>query len=146
MFWIACLAVILAARRYPERFIVTLIGVVAAFVFIWDLLSTVVLLVAGERPTIVLWPRAGRYLHTDGDLWAMVGGCPIRVELVGLRSDLPVQPQFSHVFDHAIDGRAFLCIDNEQTVKPLDLIERGPVLIQHQVYGLCVVEPRGQRS
>jgi hypothetical protein len=83
-------------------------------------------------------------LHTDGDLWALAGGWPIRVELVGLRSDSQVQPEFSHVFDRTIDGRRFLCIDKEQTAEPLDLIERAPVLIQHQVYGLCVLEPRGR--
>jgi hypothetical protein len=146
MLWVVCVAVFLAATRYPGRFVIAAIGVLAALVLVWDLLSTIIQILSGERPAIVLFPNAEPRVLNNSDLWAIADNCPLRVELVSLRNPSRAEPEFPRVMDRTIDGRTYLCVDTEKEIKPLDLWERGPVLIRHNLYGLCLAQPLARPS
>jgi hypothetical protein len=144
MFWVACLAVLLAATRYSGRFAAVVIGVLAGLVLAWELPSTLILLVSGERPRLVFWPKANRLIPTRSDLWAFADGCPIRVELLSLQPAAIEQVEVQRVVDWTIGARTHLCTVAGTTVEPLNLTDRRPLLIWHKTYGICWAQPVSQ--
>jgi hypothetical protein len=140
MLWVACVAVILAGVR-RNQFFPALLAVTAYFVLAMDLLCVAIQFITGKRAIFVYFPRANWRVRTREPLWAIADGCPIRIELtVPIDGDLR-QVDYGRVANRIIDGKTVLCDVSEGTAKPLDLMDRGPLLVYHERHGLCLVQP-----
>jgi hypothetical protein len=146
MFWVACVAVFLTAIRHSHQFFGVVIAGIAVVVMWWETVATLIQLISGERPRSAGRSHRSPHKLTEADLWAMVADHPIRVELVSLRPGSRAEPEFSNVIDRTIDGRDYLGSIAGANFEPLDLFERGPVVIQHRLYGLCLAQPLAGRS
>jgi hypothetical protein len=140
MLWIACLAVILAGVRRNE-FFPALLTTIAYFVLALDLFSVAIEWLTGQSVYFACFSSAERRIRTRQQLWAVVDGYPIRVELA-----VPIQTyrddvEFGRIGDRVIDGRTMLCDVSHGTPRPLDLMDRGSILVYHERHGLCLVQP-----
>jgi hypothetical protein len=140
MLWIGCVAVILASAR-RNQFFPALLAVALCFVLAIDLLWVAIQFRTGRRAIFVFSPRADRGLRTRRPLWAVVDGYPIRVEL-----RVPIEfngqdIEFGRVAERSVDGKTMLCDVSCGSAIPLDLMDRGPLLVYHERHGLCLVQP-----
>jgi hypothetical protein len=106
-----------------------------------ELLCLAIQFLTGQPAIFVYYPRADRRVRTQEPLWAVVDRYPIRVELtVPIETDRP-DADFGRVGERIIDGRTMVCDMSSGTPRPLDLMDRGPILVYHERHGLCLVRP-----
>lgn len=141
MFWVACTAIILAGVVHRHQFFPSLLAVVAFYVLAVDVGCFAYSFITGQRVIFVFFPRADRRLLTREELWATADGWPIRI---GLSSPLPGERDhvdFQSVANRTIDGKTMLCDVSHGPPQPLDFMDRGPLLINHERYGICLAKP-----
>ena len=141
MLWIACAAVFLASVRNPNSLASIAFGTVALAVLEGDIMFTLFRVIVGAGPRIGVRRVPQQPVQTLAELWAVVDGFPIKVELTASDqgSDAPVD--LAHVGDCLRDGRSLLVDFTQAEAEPLNLMDRGPVTIRHEVYGVCLVSP-----
>jgi hypothetical protein len=105
MFWVACVAVLFAARRYQDQPLPDFIGVLTIFALSFDLVSTAIQLVFGERPVVLCGSDVTRAIRTTGGFWAMGDGQPVSVALVTCPREARKSAEAPQVIDRLIDGR-----------------------------------------
>jgi hypothetical protein len=140
MLWIACLAIILAGVQ-RNRFFPALFAMVAYFVLAMDLLRVAIEWWWGQSVFSAWFPNESRRIDANQPLWAVADGFPIRVELITPHQADRQEVEFGRVADRVIDGRMMVCDVADSAPQPLDLIDRGPILVDHERHGLCLVQP-----
>lgn len=122
-----------AHNRWP---IEPVLGVVAIVCVVW-LAVAVSLGLLGKLPSAA----AAGPIATPEPLWAVAEGWPIRVELYRARGPSPPEGVVPRVAERAEGGRVFLDEVGDGSAVPLDLIDRGPLLVRHGRYGVCLLTP-----
>jgi hypothetical protein len=139
MFWVACLGVFLGSALTANSLLSVALGTVALAAFYLDFGFSLIRMVFGTRATTTLLPDENR---TSADRWVLVDGDPLEVELSASHFDPDVTVDFAGVTDRGIEGRTYVCGPVQAGATPLDLADRGPVLVEHDVYGVCLASPK----
>lgn len=69
----------------------------------------------------------------------MADDYPIRVGLIACHYQEAKPLDVSNVGSRTIDGRTYVCDLTTADCPALNLVDRGQVLVRHEIYGVCFV-------
>jgi hypothetical protein len=140
MFWIACVAILLAFQRHRTVIPSGVAVIVAAALYI-SLVCTTMQLIFGKRPVLAFGANVTRRIRASGGFWAENDGQLVSVDLITCPMLDVGDAEITPIVDRRIDNRYLLFVDSDESDAPLSLVASQPVLARHPRYGLCVINP-----